>query len=217
MRGLVIKDILNLRKGIATTLFMISVYGIFSYGTGDMSMLIGMTTFIMTSMAVSSMTYDDMSKWDSYALAMPITRRDIVLSKYILSLILCTIATIVASIFSILITYIRGDFISMGNVQEILVIAYIMFLICMVFTSIITPLIFKFGVENARVLMVGSVFIPIGIGYLLVKIGVLSSSIEQLPSGEQLKIMLYASPIILILILMLSASTTYEIYRRKDI
>lgn len=217
MRGLIIKDIFNLKKGITTTLSMIFVYGLISYGTGDMSMLIGMTIFIMTSMAVSSMTYDDMAKWDSYALAMPITRKDIVLGKYILSFLLCIIATIASSIFSVIITYIRGDLINIGNIQEILLIAYIMFLICMVFSSVITPLIFKFGVENARILMIGSVIVPIGIGYLLVKMGVLSSSIEELPSGEQLKTLLYISPIIIILILIVSILTTYSIYKKKDI
>ncbi|NLY45809.1 MAG: ABC-2 transporter permease [Tissierella sp.] len=211
MRGLVIKDILNLRKSIFTTLIIIFIYGIFSYSTGDMSMIIGMTALIITSMSVTSITYDYMAKWDSYALAMPITRKEIVLSKYILSMILCIIASIVSGSFSVFITYIRGDLVGIKNIQEIFLTVYIVFLIAMFFISINMPLIFKFGVENARILMLGSYIIPVGIGYLLFKMGL------QLPSLEQLKILLYASPIILILILMLSASTTYEIYRRKDI
>ncbi len=217
MKGLIIKDILNLKKVVTTTFIMIFVYGIFSYSIGDMSMLIGMTTFIMASMSITSMTYDEMAKWDSYALAMPITRRDIVLSKYILSFLLSITATIISSIFSIIITYLRGDLGSIENIQEIFLIAYIMFLICMVFTSVITPLIFKFGVENARLLTMGSVLIPIGIGYLLVKLGIISASIEELPSGEQLKTVLYVLPVILILVLIVSILTTYRIYKKKDI
>lgn len=211
MKGLIIKDILNLRKVVTTTFIMIFVYGFFSYSIGDMSMLIGMTTFIMASMSITSMTYDEMAKWDSYALAMPITRRDIVLSKYILSFLLCIIATIISSIFSIIITYLRGDLGSIENIQEIFLIAYIMFLICMVFTSVITPLIFKFGVENARLLTMGSVLIPIGIGYLLIKMGI------QLPTFEEFKMMLYISPIALLIVLTISISATYGIYKKKDI
>ena len=73
------------------------------------------------------------------------------------------------------------------------------------------PLIFKFGVENARILMLGSYLIPAGIVYLFYKMGV------QLPSEEQLKILLYTSPLVLILVLILSATTTYKIYKNKDI
>lgn len=211
MKGLIIKDILNLKKSIVVTLIAIFIYGVFSYSTGDMSMIIGMTALIMTSMSISSIAYDDMAKWDSYALAMPITRRNIVLSKYALSLILSTIAIILSASLAILITYLRGDLINMENIQEIILTAYIVFLISMVFISINLPMIFKFGVENARILMLGSFIIPLGIGYLLTKMGI------QLPTIEELKMVLYISPIILILILTLSISITYGIYRNKDL
>lgn len=211
MKGLIIKDVFNLKKSIGTTIFMILFYTIFSYNTGNMSMLIGMTTIIMTTMSITSMSYDDMAKWDSYALAMPITRRDIVLSKYILSLVLSASATIISSIFALAITYLREDTFGIEKIQEILVIAYIVFVISVVYVSIVFPLIFRFGVENARILMLGSYLIPAGMVYLLYKMEV------QLPSEEQLRIILYASPIILILILILSASTTFGIYKKKDI
>lgn len=211
MKGLIIKDIFNLKKGITTTLIMILFYGIFSYNTGNMSMLIGMTVFIMTSMSISSMSYDDMAKWDGYALSMPITRKNIVLSKYILSILLSTIATILSTAFSMVIAYIRGDLVGIDNIQEILLISYVVFLISIFYISIVMPLIFKFGVENARVLMLGSYLIPAGIVYLLYKMGV------QLPNQQQLKQMLYVSPIVLIFVLMLSVLTTYEIYKKKDI
>lgn len=211
MKGLIIKDILNLRKSITTTLIIILFYGVFSYSTGDMSMIIGMTALIITSMSVTSITYDYMAKWDSYALAMPISRSEIVLSKYILSIILCIMASIVSSIFSVFITYIRGDLVGLKNIQEIFLTVYIVFLIAMFFISINMPLIFKFGVENARILMLGSYLIPAGIVYLFYKMGV------QLPSEEQLKILLYTSPLVLILVLILSATTTYKIYKNKDI
>jgi hypothetical protein len=211
LKGLIIKDIFNLKKGITTTLIMILFYGIFSYNTGNMSMLIGMTVFIMTSMSISSMSYDDMAKWDGYALSMPITRKNIVLSKYILSILLSTIATILSTAFSMVIAYIRGDLVGIDNIQEILLISYVVFLISIFYISIVMPLIFKFGVENARVLMLGSYLIPAGIVYLLYKMGV------QLPNQQQLKQMLYVSPIVLILVLMLSVLTTYEIYKKKDI
>jgi hypothetical protein len=211
LKGLIIKDILNLKKSIVVTLIAIFIYGVFSYSTGDMSMIIGMTALIMTSMSISSIAYDDMAKWDSYALAMPITRRNIVLSKYALSLILSTIAIILSASLAILITYLRGDLINMENIQEIILTAYIVFLISMVFISINLPMIFKFGVENARILMLGSFIIPLGIGYLLTKMGI------QLPTIEELKMVLYISPIILILILTLSISITYGIYRNKDL
>lgn len=215
MIGLIIKDIFNLKKSITTTLVVILAVGFFAYNTGDMSMLMGVTTFIMASMSVSSIAYDDMAKWDSYALAMPVSRKSIVFSKYALSLILGIIATIVTSIFSIVVLNIKGDLKGIANIQEIFLTSYIVFLVSMLFISVIIPLIFKFGVENARILMFGSIMIPTGIGYLLMKIGIELPSMEQ--SIGQLERMIYISPIILALILILSMWITYGVYKKKDL
>lgn len=211
MKGLIIKDILNLKKSLVTTLIIILLYSLFSLNTGDTDVLIGIAVFITAFMSITSLAYDDMAKWDIYALAMPVTRRDIVLSKYILALIFALTAALVASILSIVISYIRDDLRSVENIQEILLSAYIVLSVCMVFISIIMPLVFKFGVENARILMAGIIIVPMGIGYFLTKMGI------QLPSEEQIKILLYASPIIVFLLLILSASITYGIYKKKDI
>lgn len=211
MKGLIIKDIYNLKKSLKTTLIIILFYAFLSYNTGDVSILIGLTTFITISMAISSLAYDDMAKWDGYALAMPITRKSIVLGKYVLAFILAMLSIVVSSILSIIVIYVRGDLDSIFKGQEILLISYIVFLVGMLYLSIIMPLIFKFGVENTRLLMIGSMAIPTGIVYLLFKMGV------QLPTEDQLMSILYISPIILILILIISFSITLSIYKNKDI
>lgn len=211
MRGLIIKDIYNLKKNLKTTLIIILFYAFLSYNTGDVSMLIGLTTFIMVSMSITSLAYDDMAKWDGYALSMPVTRKSIVLGKYVLALILSVLSIVVSSILAIIISYIRGDLDNIFRIQEILLIIYTVFLVCMFYISIIMPLVFNFGVENSRLLMIGSMAIPVGIGYLLVKMGV------QLPTEDQLTSILYISPIILILVLIISFSIALSIYKKKDI
>ena len=84
MKGLMIKDILNLRKNFKTTLLVIGFFAIYAYTSNNPSYMIAMVTLILSMMPLTSMAYDDMSKWDRYALAMPISKKDIVLSKYIL-------------------------------------------------------------------------------------------------------------------------------------
>lgn len=89
--------------------------------------------------------------------------------------------------------------------------AYTVFAISIVYISIVIPLVYRFGVEKARILMVGSFILPTGIGYLLYKMGF------RLPSIEVLKVMLYLSPLFLVLILILSSYIAYSIYNKKDI
>jgi ABC-2 type transport system permease protein len=211
LKGLIIKDLLNLKKGIGTILYLIIIYSFFTYTTGNSGMIIGIIAFLMTSFTITSMSYDDMAKWDSYALAMPISRKNIVLSKYLLSLLLGIIGTILATICAFAIVYIKGDFWGVETILELLLTAYTVFAISIVYISIVIPLVYRFGVEKARILMVGSFILPTGIGYLLYKMGF------RLPSIEVLKVMLYLSPLFLVLILILSSYIAYSIYNKKDI
>ncbi|NLN15583.1 MAG: ABC-2 transporter permease [Tissierellia bacterium] len=210
MKGLILKDIYNLRRSLNTFIIFILAYSIFSYATGNIAMLMVMSVFLMSSMAISSIVYDDLAKWDIYALTMPVTRRQMVLSKYILQLLLSLISALTAGFCALLVTSLRGDLIGLSTILDISLDAYIAFLASLVYLSVNLPLIYKFGVEHARLLMFGTLFIPIGIIYILDKMGV------NLPSLEDLKGLLYLSPLLLGLVLILSISISYRIYRGKE-
>ena len=49
---------------------------------------------------ITSFSYDALAKWDRYALSLPLTRKDIVAGKYLLSIILCLLATILSFLIS---------------------------------------------------------------------------------------------------------------------
>jgi len=97
MKGLIIKDILNLKKNLNTLLVLVIFYAFLGYRSGDPSMLIAMIVLLLTMMSITSISYDDLAKWDKYALAMPISRKNIVLSKYILAVLLSISGVVLVS------------------------------------------------------------------------------------------------------------------------
>ncbi len=207
MKGLMIKDILNLRKNFKTTLLVIGFFAIYAYSSNNPSYMITMVTLILSMMPLTSMAYDDMSKWDRYALAMPISKKDIVLSKYILSILLSLVSILVSFIITYLFILPRSD---MGR-RELLLVAYIIFFISLVYVSIVLPLIYKFGVEKTRIITMCVFAIPTMMVFAFYKMGL------QLPSKKQLLFLLKVSPLILILILICSALFSYITYKNKDI
>lgn len=44
---------------------------------------------------MSAIAYDDKAKWDRYALTMPVSRRDLVISKYLLALAFAGLAVLI--------------------------------------------------------------------------------------------------------------------------
>ena len=77
MKGLIIKDILNLKnymKQLILVLIFFIAYGIFlKNGTFVGTMI----TLMLSMQVITTMSYDEYAKWDKYALTMNINRKDI--------------------------------------------------------------------------------------------------------------------------------------------
>lgn len=157
MKGLILKDLLNLKGNVKFILLFIIMFGFMSsLGDGNVNNFIGVIIVLCTTMIVSTFSYDDLNKWDSYVLTMPINRNDIVLSKYLTMLIFSFIGVLVSLIVSVTIGYFKNTLI----LNETLLINALILSISVCFGSLILPLIYKFGTERARLLMILCFLVP---------------------------------------------------------
>lgn len=206
MKGLLIKDLLNLKKNFSTVIIMIALYFLFAFKSGDPSILVGMIVLLFTTMSITSISYDDLAKWDKFALAMPLSRKKIIYSKYILAIVLSLFGVVISTAIGYLIILLKGKI----SISAFLMTSYLIFSISIIFSSIILPLIFKFGVEKSRLMMMAVLAIPMVIVYILSELGV------PMPSENQFMNILKISPLINLVILYLSSRISYNIYRKKD-
>lgn len=207
MKGLIIKDILNLKKNFKTILLVIVFFAIYAYRANNPGYMISMTVIMFTIMSITSMTYDDTSKWDGYALTMPISRKDVIVSKYILIASLSMLSALVSFIIAYILI-LPGTNI---GINELSLIAYKTFSISIIFISVLLPFVYKFGVEKAQIIYVMIFAISAAIFFVLNKAGL------QLPDENQLILLLKISPLMLISILFSSGLFSYGIYKNKDI
>lgn len=206
MKGLIIKDILNLKRSLITSLATLLFFSLIAYQSGDPMFLIGTFVIIISMQYISSISYDDLAKWDIYALTMPISRRKLVMSKYILSALLSIAALIISSA----VAYFLILPVSNIGITEFLLFSYLIFFIALLLTSIMLPLIYKFGVERSRLLLFIVISIPVMIGLFLNKIGI------NLPNEDQFSMLIKISPFIIIIILFVSSLISCKIYKNKD-
>ncbi|MEG0372022.1 MAG: ABC-2 transporter permease [Clostridium sp.] len=82
MSGLLIKDILVITKQLKIFLIIIPVMAITGGGSMDMLAILMSSVLPMTAIA-----YDERSKWNQIAVMMPYSRKDMVISKYLLGYI----------------------------------------------------------------------------------------------------------------------------------
>lgn len=212
MKGLILKDLLNLKGNIKFILLFIIMFGFMSsLGDGNVNNFIGVIIVLCTTMIVSTFSYDDLNKWDNYVLTMPISRNDIVLSKYLTMLIFSFIGVLVSLIVSVTIGYFKNTLI----LNETLLINALILSISVCFGSLILPLIYKFGTERARLLMILCFLVP------TLALLVFKSILENISSPISIEIILntlvYSLPFVAILLFVISYFISSKIYSKKEV
>ncbi|MCK8744447.1 ABC-2 transporter permease [Clostridioides difficile] len=212
MKGLILKDLLNLKGNVKFILLFIIMFGFMSsLGDGNVNNFIGVIIVLCTTMIVSTFSYDDLNEWDSYVLTMPINRNDIVLSKYLTMLIFSFIGVLVSLIVSVTIGYFKNTLI----LNETLLINALILSISVCFGSLILPLIYKFGTERARLLMILCFLVP------TLALLVFKSILENISSPISIEIILntlvYSLPFVAILLFVISYFISSKIYSKKEV
>ncbi len=152
MLGLIIKDILNLssnKRIFVTLLIMFTFVGFMSNGLPNYLSIY--LPILCLMLAISTFSYDEYSKWDRYVLALPLSRKDIVRSRYMFSLVLLALSFLFNILFNLLIIIVFNQPLLFNSVliQPLITIMVVGMIIAIVF-----PLIYKFGAEKGRLVMI---------------------------------------------------------------
>lgn len=209
MLGLIKKDFLLIKANLKSMIIIFVIYVILAFqGTFDVTFiipLIGMMLFIAT------FSYDDFNNWNSYAVTLPDGRKNVVRAKYIASIILTIILSILSFAISIGIAYTRTNII---NLEEIISSLMGTILSSVIIIALLYPIVFKFGATNARIILFAVVFGVAGIGALITKFVDMTYVINMINKLDSYS--LIAIPIISIILLGVSYLISNKIYQSKE-
>ena len=208
MLGFIKKDLLMLKGNLKTFILLLIFYVLLAYlGEFDISFL---PPFFSVMMMLSTFSYDNYNNFDAYAISFPNGKRNIILSKYLATLILTFGTTILVLILAILISYLKGNISNLGETSLTMLVE---FLATVIILSIMYPIIFKFGIEKARLVIFILIF-GLGIlgGFLLKFINFdFLNSLSFLANYWFITIL-----IITILVLIISYILSRKIYLKKE-
>ena len=203
MKGLLLKDLLNLKKSIKLMLIIGIAYSIF-FSTFEPTTLTGLLTLLFAMQSLSSFSYDEFSKWDCYALSMPLSKKDLVLSKYFLFIGFPIIGSFLSIIITITVSLIKNNL----NMLDILSGSMGYLFSIEVLMLILLPFVFKFGIERGRLIITLISFGSFGILFLAAKL------IQQfnipLPSLEIIYDLTPIIPFIAIALIAIIAFISYQ-------
>lgn len=165
MKGLIKKDLLLLKYNFRVVLILFLVYGFMTI-TGDFDFTL-LLPFTSVMLMISTFSYDSYNKWDSYSVTLPRGRENSVLAKYLSTILIIFIESIIIFVVDILIYYYRTKLIEFDIIFSSLLGSIVA---CFLILSFMFPCIYKFGVEKARMGIFVVVFGIIIIGGIISKV-----------------------------------------------
>ena len=169
MKGLVIKDLMVLKVAMKTVILIVVIFGF----VGAMSGSAYMSTFASVYAAILPMTcmaYDERSKFNRYAMVMPVKPSYIALSKYITGIVLALVATVVSLVTAAI------------SETDLASTAVSCMLIPLFYHTFMLPLMFKYGIEKSRLVVMIGVVIPAMLFGALEGTGLLDKALAVLGS-----------------------------------
>lgn len=199
MMGLIIKDLLLIKENWKQLLVFALIFIVI--GLEGNQILTFVPVFLSLMVLLSTFSYDDYNKWNSYAVTLPNGRKNIVRAKYIASIGL----SVLAILFTYLMIMISGIMNHHLNLEETTITLLGCWSAVVLLQSFMYPLIFKVGLEKGRIFLF--VFF-IGVSALL---GLVFQNIKISLPAEVISFLEHYLVIILPLVMIILLSISYKI------
>lgn len=201
MKGLFIKDLLVLKQQWVTYALISVMWLFIGFMNESASFFAGIMTMFTVTVPLNSIAFDEKAKWDKYALAMPIKRETLILSKYLLAGATAAVVFVLSGIVGA----VTGE-----ELTESLMVSVGCMLSGMVIVSIILPLIFKFGVEKGRLMIFVVAFLPAAAIFIISKLHL------QIPKDMNMDGLLFIFVAAAALVVAVSAMISMNIGKNKE-
>lgn len=216
MKGLIVKDLINISKSIKIVLFLVVFYGVMALTTESPGGFTSIILLVLAMAMLSTYSYDEMVNWDIYALTLPITRDDIIQSKYMFMLIMSLLGFVLNCLSLIVINWMTKVDSVFDGVNYVALGTAIIIL----FYSILIPIITKVGITKARIYIIIFYMIPFAFGSFIFK---QIKKISPNPPKGLMDFIEFAVrnvyiivPLLIVFVLGISYYISIQIYRKKE-
>lgn len=212
MTGLVLKDLLMMRKTLKTYVLFFALYlGMSVAGVFPVSFATSFITVMISVLPISAFSYDELAKWDRYAASLPLGRRRVVGARYLFTLLL----VLAASAFG-LSAAVLSSILGQGELPEMVGTVLAILTYGLVLNDVILPLIYKLGAERARTYLYIIIFAPMILFFLAARLELLDLSGLNSVSEETVLLICALLPVVGLAGLGLSYLVACRIYEQKE-
>ena len=222
MKGVITKDLLSLKQ-VALTMSILMMFYLFlgfmsmKNSDGSMSYFSIMALVINVMVPLSCAGYDEQCGWDQFGAALPVSKNQIVACRYLVNLMVMGFTTLVVFVGNMIFMACGGN----ASGPETYVIPIVLSLF---YVAIITPIIYKFGVQKSRIIVIAAMLLPSMLVFALAMLwngsaeeeSSLLDSLDRLASIPVIPAFIMAS-VIAVAVYVLSLLLSMKIYNHKEL
>lgn len=163
MRGLITKDLMFFRTSWKNLLITFIGTFLLSIALGNYTLAVVVVPIYIMSSGINTFQTDEFYNTMAYTLSFPLSRKKIVLSKYLFTLIMMLISILVGIVIYLLILFIINpgeDGLNVNMIYSLLILECASLIV----DSIFYPVIYKYGCEKSRLVLMSIVMLFLGIG-----------------------------------------------------
>ena len=189
MKGLIIKDLYQTARYCRTMVLVVVVFLGVSFFSASNDFFTYYPCLLCGMIPVTLLSYDERSGWSRYALAMPVTRAQLVGGKYLMGIIMVAAAAVISTAAAAVRTGVFGAAMTPG---ELLRTVEIMLAVGMTAPALCLPWMFKLGVEKGRLAYYAVIMLFFG-GSAAVTVGLREQGSVTIPAGAGHALLLVAA------------------------
>lgn len=166
MRGLIIKDFIALKSTWKNQIVMLIGSLLLSYALGNYTLAIVTVPMALLTSGITTFQTDEFYNIISYTLSGPFSRTKVISARYLYTLIMAVLSFLIGGIIFTLINFIMKPPIEALN-YSMLGFLIMLELAGLVVDAVFYPIIYKYGCEKARFVLLSIVMLLLGISAVI--------------------------------------------------
>ena len=209
MKGLLKKDFYLTRSLGKSYLLILAIFALLAvFGVYTPTFLTPYLTLMCVMCPINLFSYDELSRWDKYAAALPAGRQGVVMARYLFTLLLTLAALVLVTVIEVVTFYLGVS--EESTLIDTMLSGAIPVTTGVLINALLLPLLFKFGTQKARIYLM--VLVGLGMGAVFGLMAIFGE-----PNGLTVPLLLLLLSLVCVLSLIPSYFVSLRIYQKKDL
>ena len=223
MKAMLYADWMNFRQSFRSLLFVLVVFAATAFAMNGPMFFNFIVVFLSVMVPTTLFAADQAYGWNRLSLSMPILRRDVVGSKFVMGALVNVILLAVSTVLTVVYVLISATGNPTTDLMENLAGIFACESVAFLMMGVLMALSFKFGIEKGRYIIMACVWVPVLGVFLLERLPGFETALQAVgnwlnTAGEaQISLLLAAALAVSLVVYVICYLISVKIYQKTEL